>query len=225
MTDRRLAVLVDGDNVGAKHATRVLAEAKKLGRVDVARVYVAAKQPSDWLSTAGFRPIYAGAGKNAADVLLSIDAMELALIGGIEGFVVTTSDRDFSHLALRLRERGLHVLGIGEAKAPAEFRLACTAFLLLPGDAPNATGTVTGHGVSELDCHIRSMITKHSRNGCGMRLAELSPKMHAAHGTRISTYPERTWRAYLAARPALYEIDPRGPEAMVRFRPSGFTTH
>ncbi|MEO1457809.1 MAG: NYN domain-containing protein, partial [Pseudomonadota bacterium] len=211
--------------VSSRHVTRVLGEGRKLGRLDVARVYVTAKQPSDWLPVPGFRPIYAGAAKNAADVLLSIDAMELALVGGIDCFVIVTSDRDYAHLALRLRERGLVVLGLGEAKATAEFRLACTAFVLLPGDAPSVSQAARQHGVSELDRRIRCMIATHSRSGGGMRLADLSPKMHAAHGTRISTFPERTWRAYLAARPALYEIDPRGPEAMVRFRPSGFAPH
>lgn len=52
----------------------------------------------------------------------------------------------------------------------------------------------------------------------GMRIAALGPLMHARHGTRISTFPERTWRAYLAARPELYFLDPRGPEARVRLR-------
>jgi hypothetical protein len=46
--------------------------------------------------------------------------------------------------------------------------------------------------------------------------------MHVQHGIRISTFPEKTWRSYLQARPALFDLDPRGPEAMVRFRPEGF---
>ncbi len=224
MVARRIAVLVDGDNVSARHSAQVLCEAGKMGRVDVARVYAAANRPSDWLTMPGYRLLHAGTGKNGADLLLSIDAMELALLGGVEIFVIATSDGDFTHLAQRLRERGLHVLGLGEGKAPEGFRLACTEFRVLrPVEkCVNSTATVTARQFSEFDQKIRSMIAQHSKHSLGMRIADLAPKMHVAHKTRISTYPERNWRAYLSARPVLFEIDPRGPEAMVRFRPEGF---
>lgn len=225
MSARRIAVLVDGDNMSARHSAEILSEATGRGRVDVARVYAAANRPSDWLATSGYRFMHAGTGKNAADLLLCIDAMELALISGVEAFVIATSDGDFTHLAQRLRERGLHVLGLGENKAPQGFRLACTEFVLLGARENFGTPPSSVEESSELDQKIRSMIAQHSRNGRGIRIAELGPKMHAMHGTRISTYPERNWRTYLSRRPALYEIDARGPEAMVRFRPEGFTAN
>ncbi|MCV2865605.1 NYN domain-containing protein [Albidovulum sediminicola] len=124
---------------------------------------------SDWHGAAGFRLIHAGTGKNAADLLLCIDAMELAMGQSFSDVVIASSDGDFAHLAVQLRERGLRVIGVGEAKAPPLFRAACTRFEVVSGKAP-----------------------------------------------------ERTWRAYLAARPSLYELDPRGPEAKVRFLPAGF---
>ena len=55
-----------------------------------------------------------------------------------------------------------------------------------------------------------------------MRISELAPKMHSSHGVKISSLVERTWRAYLLKRPELYQLDPRGPEAKVRFVPQGF---
>ncbi|MEC5414705.1 NYN domain-containing protein [Aurantimonas sp. C2-5-R2] len=219
---RRVAVLVDGDNMSAKHSARVLSEADKLGRIDVARVYAAANRPSDWLTTPGYRFLHAGAGKNAADLLLSIDAMELALVGGIEAFVLATSDRDFTHLAQRLRERGLYVLGLGEHKATEDFRLSCTEFFPLSSGKSDPHLVAAPNGISDLDQKIRSMIAQQSVNGRGMLISLLGQKMHSAHGTQISTYPERTWRAYLSTRPTLYEIETRGPEAMVRFRSGGF---
>ncbi len=127
-----------------------------------------------------------------------------------------------AHIATRLREYGATVIGIGEAKAPSAFRACCTDFVeigttnsvrLVPKPATNIT---------DMDLNIRLMIAAHSAKGAGMRIAELAPKMHCQHGIRISTYLERTWRAYLVSRPLLYELDPRGPEAMVRFRPEGF---
>ncbi|MGR3593094.1 MAG: NYN domain-containing protein [Limimaricola soesokkakensis] len=222
MVAQRTAVLVDGDNMSPRHAARVLVEAGKLGRVDVARVYAAANHPSEWLSTPGYRLMHAGVGKNAADLLLSIDAMELALTGGIDSFLIATSDGDFLHLAQRLRERGLHVLGLGEKKAPLGFRLACTEFLVLPA-VKNCDKPIPDAGAfSEFDQKIRDMIAQHSTKGRGMRVAELNPKMHRLHGIRISALPEGNWRAYLSARPSLYALDPPGPEAMVRYRAEGF---
>lgn len=223
MVERRIAVLVDGDNVGPRHASTVLWEAGKLGRVDVARVYANASRPSDWMTMPGYRVIHAGSGKNAADVLLCIEAMELALEAGFGAFAIASSDRDFTHLAQLLRERRAMVVGLGEKKSSAAFRLACTRVVVLPAMKPCALTPATGDAPSDFDRGIRGMIAQHSRNGRGMLIADLAPKMHAEHGTRISTRPERTWRAYLSARPELYDIDPRGPEATVRFRTDGFS--
>ena len=127
MTER-LAVLVDGDNVSGAYASRIAAAAREHGAPDVMRVYADAGCKSEWLSAPGFRMIHAGCGKNASDLLLAIDAMELALSNRLDRFVLVSSDGDFSHLALRLREYGYPVLGMGEVKAPASFRSACSSF-------------------------------------------------------------------------------------------------
>lgn len=225
MERRRIAVLVDGDNVSARHSARLLSEAGKLGRIDIARVYAATNPQPDWLSVPGYRFIHAGEGKNAADLLLSIDAMEMALESGLETFAIATSDGDFTHLALRLRERGVHVLGLGEAKAPRAFRMACSEFLQLQGPESPAETRKAANVVSAFDQKIRNMIARNNTCGRGMRIAELGCRMRTEHNTQISTFPEKNWRAYLSARPVLFEIDPRGPEAMVRFRPAGFAPH
>lgn len=146
--------------------------------------------------------------------------MQVALTEGIAGFVIATSDGDFSHLARRLRELGFHVLGMGEEKAPDRFRLACSTFVQLDSGAQQRT--VCRPCASPFDMEIRDMIARHGKKGSGMRLVDLAPHMHRAHGTRISTHAERTWRAYLAARPGLYVLDPRGENAMVRCRVEGF---
>lgn len=221
MTGKRVALLVDGDNIGATHARRLLAEAGKLGRLDVARVFGTATR-LDWHAAPGFRMIHAGCGKNAADLLLCIDAMELALTHGHDTFVLASSDGDFSHIAHRLREGGRHVLGIGEAKAPETFRAACSMFLELKPPATEKPLEPNGKvDVSDLDLKIRSMIAKHSTGGTGMRITDLSARMHIEHQIEIKAV-SGTWRAYLIARPRLYETGPKGPDAMVRFLPKGF---
>jgi uncharacterized protein (TIGR00288 family) len=214
----RVALLVDGDNIGAQHARTIFGTASKLGSLDIARVFGDATHASGWLTAAGYRFVHAGCGKNATDVLLAIDAMELALCGGIGTVAIASSDGDFSHLAHRLRERGLMVLGIGEAKATPQYRAACTRFEVLP---PSATAAQPCAAPS-LDQKIRTVIATNSSNGKGMRIADLSPKMKTLHGVQISTLPEKKWRTYLSARPALYELDPRGPDAHVRFKARGF---
>lgn len=220
-----VAVFVDGDNVRPESGAEIRSFAQQLGRLDVVRVYGGAHPASAWMTAPGYRFIYAGAGKNAADLLLSIDAMEMLLLREIRTFVVASSDGDFSHLAQRLRERGARVLGFGEEKTPESFRAACSEFSILrprKGAAPCKEKFEPEKSHSKLDEQIRRMIVLHSKNGQGMRIAELAPKMHNAHGVMISSLPEGTWRAYLSKRPALYELDPRGQGAKVRFVPEGF---
>lgn len=226
----RVAILVDGDNIAAAHADAIRDVGAQAGEVCFLRVYANVRGPADWHGTSGFRVMHAGSGKNAADLLLAIDAVELALRQEVATVVIATSDGDFTHLALRLREFGLRVIGVGEAKAPQAFRLCCTEFRQIAPKAPDVEvksgperpPVAIAGAPTELDRQIRAMIAKHSTEGRGMRIVDLNPAMSKAHGTRISTYPERTWRAYLAKRMTLYALDPRGPDARVRFLPKGF---
>lgn len=221
----RVAVLVDGDNIGPMHARRILDRADKLGRVDVARVYADAHRTSDWLTEPGYRVIHAGTGKNASDVLLAIEAIEMALVSGIGRYVIASSDGDFSHLAHRLRERGLHVVGLGEDKAPQSFRAACSDFELLTEAAVVALVPKPADPAAvctDLDRKIRSVIAKLSEKGQGITLQTLSQQLYVSEAITLATTGESTWRRYLSKRPALYDLDAKGPDARVRFRPAGF---
>lgn len=219
----RLAVLVDGDNIGGAHADRILTHARKLGAPQVARVYANVRNGVNWSEEKGVQLIHAGEGKNAADLRLAIEAMELALLRGIETFVIASSDGDFSHLAHILRAHGRTVIGLGESKTPKAFRAACTEFIQI-GNVPKPAvpKVVAPPAVTEMDINIRAMIAEHSQLGKGMKISDLSPRMHHQHKVLISTMPEKTWRGYLKKRPHLYDLGPRGPDAMVRFKPEGF---
>lgn len=218
----RIAVLVDGDNVPGTHAPEIQRIAQAQGTPQVMRVYLDAQRPTAWHDAPGFRLIHAGQGKNASDLLMAIDAMELALSGRADRFVIVSSDGDFTHLAQRLREFGLAVIGLGDHKAPRQLRAACTRFtqLALPEKVPSVPPTPSAKpSATELDRQIRQVITAHGQKGKELRMALLSPLMHRTHNFRISTQPERTWRAYLLARPHLFDLGPRGPDTMVRLRP------
>ncbi len=225
MTER-VALFVDGDNISHCRAGKIRQVAQVYGRLDVMRVYGNISLIPHWSEAPDFRLIHAGVGKNATDLLLTVDAMEFALTGDFSTFVIASSDGDFSHLALRLRERGIMVIGVGEAKAPERFRSACSAFKQLGAPTPtaqNAAPTPKGKQPAKLDLRIRETIAANRTNGGGMRIADLGRLMHAKFEVRISTYPERTWRSYLQARESLYDLDPKGPDAKVRFKKEGFS--
>ncbi|SDE47058.1 NYN domain-containing protein [Rhodobacter capsulatus] len=231
-----VAVLVDGDNLSAKYAGQIALWSRDLGTVTVRRVYLDAQKTSDWQGgPKGFRLMHAGTGKNASDLLLALDAMELALREGVNRFVIASSDRDFSHLALRLREYGRQVTGIGETKTPKIFRDACETFLTLsppaqPKEAPQPVAKpmqkaapppapkAAAAPVPELDRKIMGIIAEYQEPGLGLGIVRLQELISSIHKVKIGDTPEGTWRAYLTARPTFYDLDPRGPQARVRPR-------
>ena len=221
-----VAVLVDGENLSASLVEMVLRIANKLGTPFIRRVYGNLPKCKEWDAVPGFRLFHPGPGKNSADLLLSVDAIELSFTGNIDSFVIASSDGDFVHVADRLRERGHTVVGVGLDKTPERFRYACSSFQELPeagaaiGNAE--TSQLAAKAPSKMDLLIRTEISKHSKGGAGMLVSALSNVMFKEHGIRISEKPERTWRRYLSKRTALYAIDPSGPALMVRFLKDGF---
>lgn len=125
----RSAVLVDGENVSVTFAPTILKELGGQSRAAIRRVYGKAEHIAAW-DAEGFRLVSTRPGKNAADLLLCIEAMALAS-DGVRNFTLVTSDGDFVYLAHQLHEMGCRVTGMGEDKAPKAFRSACTTFVTL----------------------------------------------------------------------------------------------
>ena len=138
--DRPLyAVLIDADNIPAKYAGAILKEITSFGEPALRRVY------GDWgsarlntwakavrdLGLVAHQETANTVGKNASDIGLVIDAMDILHSGRFDGFVLVSSDSDFTALANRVREQGMDVIGIGEAKAPESLRNVCNRFILL----------------------------------------------------------------------------------------------
>lgn len=138
---RAVALLIDGENTPPSLADRALAAAGGLGPVSVLRVYGDARHLGLWHEAPGFRLVHAHAGKNVTDMLLCVEAMELALTGAVDGVALASSDRDFAPLAQAIRSRGLPVLGLVGPKAPPAFRLACSRSLLLAEPPPGIEAT------------------------------------------------------------------------------------
>lgn len=150
-----LAVLIDADNTSPKYTKAIFEEIAILGEASVRRCYgdFSSQQMTGWNKVQadfGIVPHHQPAntvGKNASDIALVIDAMDLMHTGRFDGFVLVSSDSDFTRLASRIREQGLDVYGMGMQKTPDAFRKACKRFIFLENldSAPEkATGAKPG---------------------------------------------------------------------------------
>ena len=137
--DNRFALLIDAENVSGKYIKRILDELSNEGVITYKRIY------GDWTDNEkrswknvlldwSVNPIQQYSyttGKNATDSAMIIDAMDILYSGNCDGFVLVSSDSDFTRLATRLREAGKKVIGMGEKKTPNPFIVACDKFIYI----------------------------------------------------------------------------------------------
>jgi uncharacterized LabA/DUF88 family protein len=136
---KRIALLIDCDNVSHTAIEGVLEELAKHGTVNVRHAHGDWHSPSltgwaDMLHPHAIRPMQQFAytkGKNATDSAMIIDAMDILYSEKVNGFCIVSSDSDFTRLATRLREAGMQVIGIGEKKTPNPFIVACDKFIYI----------------------------------------------------------------------------------------------
>lgn len=137
--DKRIAVLIDADNVSDKYVKFIFDEISNHGTPTYKRIYGDWTKPqlSSWKSILlnySITPIQQYSytfGKNSTDAALIIDAMDILYSKNVDGFCIVSSDSDFTRLASRLREAGMYVLGMGEKKTPSPFIAACEKFKYL----------------------------------------------------------------------------------------------
>ena len=186
MTDdaTRLAVLIDADNTSAKPIREMFEELAGYGTLTVKRAY------GDWTSDqlkgwkgqlhkhaiSPMQQFANTAGKNSTDSALIIDAMDLLYAGNVGGFVIVSSDADFTRLATRLRESGKIVYGLGQRKTPKPFVEACDKFIFLEvlgsgsgqgendgagdGGSDSETPAATREDSKDTDGQLHSLMTK-----------------------------------------------------------------
>ena len=139
MEDLNIALLIDADNVSSRYISGILSELSKYGKITIRRMYGDWSQDRlhSWMkcsSRFSLTPIMQPnntPGKNASDIGLIIDAMDILYTGDVQGFCIVSSDGDFNKLATRLREAGKFVIGMGEKKTPESFRVSCERFIFL----------------------------------------------------------------------------------------------
>ena len=138
-TELKLAVLIDADNVPYSNVRGMMEEIAKFGTPTTKRIYADWTKPNanGWKSVLlehAITPIQQYSytvGKNSSDSAMIIDAMDLLYSDKVDGFCIVSSDSDFTRLAIRLRESGMIVIGIGEKKTPNSFIVACDRFIYI----------------------------------------------------------------------------------------------
>lgn len=168
--DVRLAVLIDADNVSPHHVQNMMEEIARYGNPTIKRIYGDWTRPhlAKWKSQLldyAISPVQQfgyTTGKNATDSAMIIDAMDILYADKVDGFVLVSSDSDFTKLATRLREAGKIVYGLGEMKTPNAFIAACDRFIFL--EVIEQRSAEDAEGISHTDDNGEMLSATASKN-------------------------------------------------------------
>ena len=235
-----LAVLIDADNTSPDWAEPIFKELATIGQANVRRIYgdFSGTHLRGWASILAEhaliqhqQPAYTK-GKNSADIALVIDAMDLLHTGRFDGFVLVSSDSDFTRLASRIREQGLEVFGIGQEKTPLAFRNACKRFIFIENllvtdtaaeDAATARADEGAVKKTHPPSKARPLIVD------AMRKEDEEWVSLSAIGSRIrNEHPEFDSRTYgcaklsdLVKKAGSFEVNSKNTPVLVRRKPGG----
>lgn len=239
--EKQLAVLIDADNAQPSVLEAVLQELAAYGEASVRRIYgdFTSQGSAGWkkfLNQQTIKPVQQFAyttGKNATDSAMIIDAMDLLHSGRFDGFCLVTSDSDFTSLAVRIREHGLRVYGIGGNKTPEAFRNACHKFIFtenlrgpvseVPGSTKSEKAATTNSGTLEqssqelpLDLIMTALEQTSDDSGWshlgtfGANLGKLKPDFDSR------TYGHNKLSDLVKARPEVFSVEVRQKDLYVR---------
>ena len=198
--ETRIALLIDAENISAQYADYILDEVANYGTCSYKRIYgswdriVKTKWESE-INKNSLKPVMLlnnTRGKNASDSALIIDAMDILYAGNIDGFCIVSSDSDFTRLAIRLRESGMHVIGMGEQKTPKPFSTACNAFKyleILADEELQGTGESEKLEMKTLETAIVRIITENANLRDEINIGELGSRL-------LNRYPDFDVRNY-----------------------------
>ena len=188
--------MIDADNISSKYIKTIIDELGKYGTITYKRLYgdLTRSNNKSWkdaLLSHSINPVQQynyTTGNNATDSAMIIDAMDILYSGKVDGFCLATSDSDFTRLAMRLREAGMMVIGMGESKTPEPFRVSCERFFFLDllwddasGDEDeNASGNKDEDGITPLpalETMIAKIIIENGIDGKQMDIGELGSRI------------------------------------------------
>lgn len=233
--EKRIALLIDADNAPASKIDVILAEIARHGVANVRRAYGNWKSQhlNGWekaLHAYAIRPIQQFAyssGKNASDMAMVIDAMDLLYARNLDGFAIVSSDADFTPLVMRLRNDGSSVYGFGEKKTPEPFVKACSVFLYLEKlgepEARDETTTTRTRTLQELQGD--AALARTLRNAVDAAQGDDGWSRLGAVGSHISNQGSFDSRNYgyrklsdLIEATGLFEVQKRDQSLWVRAR-------
>lgn len=225
MTDDlpRIALLVDADNAALDSLDQVLAVLVPQGDVQIRRAYgnwfkAALRTWDAELSRRGFRAVQQSdpvKGKNATDLALVIDAVDLHHTARPDVYAIVSSDSDYIPLAHYLRERGAKVLGFGRPTTAASFQAACTSFTPLTAktDGPQAGGPAKPKAEPKRQPTLSEMLAdaigKNADKQGWARVNAVANHMRQHHGQQAKDHGKATWTKVLKSLPG-YEFRNEG---------------
>lgn len=213
----RVAIFIDGDHIPPSYRGTIADEAARLGETISTQLFCDLSARPDWAHETGIDVTHCKGrpGKNCADMTLCIAALDMAYRGLATAFLIASNDRDFEPLTRHLIRLGFTAR---QLRSPAQP-------VTSPKPAEPSSPTQKTHGKVPLLNLVRSAIMAHGGPD-GIRITALNPLLHR-QGVIISNEPEKTWRAWLGARPSHFTCDPKGPEAKVRLidAPPPLTPH
>lgn len=233
--ETRIALLIDADNAPAAKIDVILAEVARHGVANVRRAYGNWKSQHlvGWekvLHEYAIRPIQQFAystGKNASDMAMVIDAMDLMYARNLDGFAIVSSDADFTPLVMRLRSDGYAVYGFGQEKTPMPFVKACSTFLYLEklgaidGDAG---ATIRSRTAGELQADrelvqlLRNAVASGADDAGWSHLGEVGSHVRNQGSFDARNYGYRNLSALIEAT-GLFEVRREGQAVEIREQP------
>lgn len=226
---RRMAVLIDSENVSPKYVKYIFDEISNYGIATYKRAY------GDWASRSGsawkeillknaITPVQQYGytqGKNSTDSAMIIDAMDILYSGKVDGFCIVSSDSDFTRLASRLRESGMLVIGMGEKKTVEAFRTSCSLFkyleMLAQEEGENQNLEVSREEVEDT---IFKIISDNEANDKETTVGELGNKLSNRHADfDVRNYGYSKLSKFLDSIKSL-KLEQRGNTIVVTLRES-----
>lgn len=211
-TKARVAVFIDGDHIPPSYRKTLALKAKELGDTASTQLFCDLSARPDWAAETGLDVTHCKGrpGKNSADISLTIAALDIAYRGLATTFLIASNDRDFEPLIRHLHRMGLQATQIKTEPPPLPLTAQppITPIQVAPPPSQPAKDS------RPLLEKVRAAIKAHGEAD-GIAIGALNPLLHR-QGIRITDEPEKTWRAWLKARPLHFACDPKGPNAKVR---------
>lgn len=220
-----LGVFVDGENLPSWAAERILTLVGRHPAPRVCRVYGDYERLEGWRSEPSVEVVHTGVPgtrgdnvKNTADIKIAVDVMEFALREGGRTVVLCSSDRDFTPLVWALRRLGVHVVGVGEAKAAEGFTAACPVFHTIRRSSAAAAGPVSAGTPppESVVAKVRKVLEPHVGTTEGMPLNDFGMAMGQRQKVRVKDLGYPTWRAFAERNPGICTLIGQGQSTRIK---------